>query len=139
MGGCATHQQQGQALLLKPYYVGDKESSSAILESNSDAHLPFLLDASMVRFNTGEFREAYELLDESEKAVKEDETENDLYSAAKVAGEVLFNREFMDYEPKTSDCVLVNMYKGLSLLGIKETNKARVEFNRTLERQRRDK
>lgn len=137
MGGCATHQQQGQALLLKPYYVGDKESSSAILESNSDAHLPFLLDASMVRFNTGEFREAYALLDESEKAVKEDETENDLYAAAKVAGEVLFNREFMNYEPKTSDSVLVNMYKGLSLLGIKETNKARVEFNRTLERQRR--
>lgn len=135
--GCAAQQQKRQASLLKPYYMGDKESSASILKSSSDKELPFLFDASMVHFCNGEFQESYELLNESEKAIKDDETENGLYSAAKVAGEMLFNREFMDYAPKTSDSVLVNMYKGFSLVGIHETDKARVEFNRTLERQRR--
>lgn len=135
--GCATQQQKGQASLLKPYYSGDKESSALILEASEDKNLPFLFDASMVHFSNGDFLNSYKLLNESEEAIKNDETEHGLYALSKVAGEILFNREFMNYEPKTSDSILVNMYKGVSLVGMHETDKARVEFNRTLERQRR--
>ena len=135
--GCASQQQRGQVTLLTPFYIGDSNTSASILASSTDEHLPFLFDASMVRFSNGEFKQTYELLNKSEAAIKGDETETTLYSAGKVVGEVLFNREFMNYEPKTSDTVLVNMYKGFSLLGTRETDKARVEFNRTLERQRR--
>ncbi|SHI77434.1 COG3014 family protein [Halodesulfovibrio aestuarii] len=135
--GCATMQQQDQKALLQPYYLGDTTATSTILDTDFDHALPFLLDAGMVRFNQGRFEDAYTLLNESEAEVKNDETENDAYAASKVVGEVLFNREFMNYEPRTSDTVLINMYKGMSLLALNKTSKARVEFNRTLERQRR--
>lgn len=130
-------QQQDQDKLLQPYYLGDTATTSSILDAEFDHALPFLLDASMVRFNQGRFEDAYTLLNESETEVKDDETENDVYAASKVVGEVLFNREFMDYEPRTSDTVLINMYKGFSLLALNKSSKARVEFNRTLDRQRR--
>lgn len=130
-------QQEDQKALLQPYYLGDTTTASTILDTEYDKALPFLLDASMVRFNQGRFEDAYTLLNESEAEVKNDETENDVYAASKVMGEILFNREFMDYKPKTSDTVLINMYKGISLLALNNSSKARVEFNRTLERQRR--
>lgn len=130
-------QQQDQQAMLQPYYMGDTTTASTILETEYDHALPFLLDASMVRFNQGRFEDAYTLLNESEAEVKSDETESDIYAASKVMGEILFNREFMDYEPKTSDTVLINMYKGVSLLALNKSSKARVEFNRTLDRQRR--
>ncbi len=130
-------QQKDQRTLLQPYYLGDSTTASTILDAEYDHALPFLLDASMVRFNQGRFEDAYTLLNESEAEVKSDETESDIYAASKVMGEVLFNREFMDYEPKTSDTVLINMYKGVSLLALNKGSKARVEFNRTLDRQRR--
>ncbi|SIO26276.1 COG3014 family protein [Halodesulfovibrio marinisediminis] len=137
LSGCATMQQQDQHALLNPYYLGDSTTTSTILDTEFDHALPFLLDASMIRFNQGRFEDAYTLLNESEAEVKDDETEGDIYAASKVVGEILFNREFMDYEPRTSDTVLINMYKGYSLLALNKSDKARVEFNRTLDRQRR--
>lgn len=137
MSGCATMQQQDQSALLKPYYLGDTATASSVLETDYDRALPFLLDASMVRFSQGNFQEAYTLLNESEAEVKNDETESDVYAASKILGEVLFNRELMNYEPRSSDSVLINMYKGVSLLALNDNDGARVEFNRTLDRQRR--
>lgn len=137
LSGCAFTQQMAQEDLLEPYYHGDSEAASEILADDYDHNLPFLLDAGMVRFNQGEFTQAYTLLNESEAEVKNDETESDVYAASKVVGEVIMNREFMNYEPRTSDTVLINMYKAYSLMGMGKIDKARVEFNRTMERQRR--
>lgn len=135
--GCAMTQQAAQSELVTPYYHGDSAGASAVLEKNFDHELPLLFDASIVRFNQGLYTETISLLNESEAAVKEDETESDFYAGSKIMGETVFNRSFMNYEPTNSDAVLLNMYKGYSHWALGEKDKARVEFNRTLERQRR--
>lgn len=130
-------QQAAQSELVAPYYHGDSAGASAVLEKDFDHELPLLFDASIVRFNQGLYTETISLLDESEAAVKDDETESNFYAGSKILGETIFNRSFMNYEPSSSDTVLLNMYKGYSYWALGEKDKARVEFNRTIERQRR--
>lgn len=135
--GCALTQQAAQKELVTPYYYGDSIAAAAVLEKDFDHELPLLFDASIVRFNQGFYAETISLLNESEAAVKNDETESDFYAGSKLMGEAIFNRSFMNYEPTSSDTILLNMYKGYSYWALGEKDKARVEFNRTLERQRR--
>ncbi len=136
VSGCATTTRNTQEKVASLYTQGQYEEASKSIENKSHK-MPMVLDGANVMFMAGKYEQAVSLLDEAELACKDDDTEHTLVAAGKFIGEALFNREFMDYEPRTCDRVLINTYKGLAQMALLDQQRARVEFNRAYDRQRR--
>lgn len=134
--GCATATRNNQEQLALMYTQGQYAAASESAVSAS-REMPLVLDNANIMFMAGKYGQAFELLEEAELATKDDDTENAALKAGKVFGEMLFNREFMAYAPRTCDKVLINTYKGLAQMALLNQQNARVEFNRAYDRQRR--
>jgi hypothetical protein len=79
------------------------------------------------------------VLDNAEKFMKIEDNEG----LAKKGGEqvvaVLLNNSFNDYDPGVYDSVMTNTIKGFNFIMLKDYQNARIEFNRSADRQRRAK
>src|SRR3546814_12943453 len=69
--------------------------------------------------------------------MKEDDTRNMLASGANQTMAVLVNDNVMPYSPAVYDTVMLNTYKALNFWQQGDHENARVEWNRTDDRQRR--
>ena len=77
-----------------------------------------------------------ELFDKAEDMLKYYDEQNKIVDAI---GSTAVNDNFVAYKGEEYDGVMINTYKAISFMNEKKTDLARVEFNRSLDRQRRAK
>ena len=66
-----------------------------------------------------------------------EDTENLLEQGAEAVGSTITNDTYLDYEQKLFDSVMINTYKALNFTILGDLPSARVEWNRSYDRQRR--
>jgi hypothetical protein len=79
------------------------------------------------------------VLDGAEELMKADDTRNIASKGLQKVTSIFLNSGFNDYAPSVFDGVMVNTYKGLNNLFLRDMQNARIEFNRAADRQRRAK
>ncbi|MCX8501539.1 MAG: hypothetical protein ORO03_07585 [Alphaproteobacteria bacterium] len=83
------------------------------------------------------YKHSIAVFDHAEKLMKFDDLAGLSSQIASGASSVLVNDTVRDYSYSSYDAIMVNSYKGLAFMLAGELDNARVEFNRTAERQRR--
>ncbi|MFW7342202.1 hypothetical protein V0R37_11715 [Pollutimonas sp. H1-120] len=99
--------------------------------------LLWALEAGTLLRHNGLFERSTKMLDGAEELMKEDDTRNLVASGANQTMAVLVNDNVMPYSPAVYDTVMLNTYKALNFWQQGDYDNARIEWNRTDDRQRR--
>lgn len=103
---------------------------------NKDDTIYTGLNTGLIARNCGKFTISNTLFDAAEDSYKEDvDLENTLQKGMKLAATTLVNDTIIDYKGSLYERIMVNVYKGLNFMSLKDYTNARVEFNRALMRQ----
>lgn len=92
--------------------------------------------ASLYRFNK-DFEESNRYFDLIEDVMYQEDTEGTLTNVSETITSSLTNDTFLDYEQSVYDSIMVNTYKALNFTAMGDLENARVEWNRSDDRQRR--
>ena len=84
-----------------------------------------------------QYEKSSELFDECEEIIKYHNEQLLAVNVASKVGATLLNDAILDFKGHEYDGIMVNTYKALNFWQLGERDKARVEFNRALDRQRR--
>lgn len=145
LGGCQsfTHKQSLETFNTQ-YEAGDYQTAAKsainagkIQPDGTSSDLLWSLQAGSALTANGQFEYSRQVLDSAETLVKDEDTESVVRKVGERATATLLNDNFNRYDPRTHDSVMVNTYKALNSLFLKDLKKARVEFNRAADRQRR--
>lgn len=91
---------------------------------------------SLLRMNK-DYTESNRYFDSIEDVMFMEDTEGVLESTGELIGSTITNDAMLDYEQTYYDSVMVNTYKALNFISIGDRDSARIEWNRSDERQRR--
>jgi hypothetical protein len=106
-------------------------------KSGKSEDLIWALHAGTLNYATGNDKRTVMYFDSAEKQFRDENSEGVVETAGETTGAVLVNDAVLDYEPSQYDMVYTNHYKAMSLWKMNNESAARVEFNRSAERQRR--
>ena len=113
----------------------DKSKTAEIDEANL---LPTLQAANSYLF-AKEYENSIALFDEAEAIIKFHHLKTLAGTTSDYLTGVMLNDAARDYQASISESIMVNTYKALGYMALKEPKKARVEFNRAVDRVRRAK
>lgn len=113
----------------------EKDLKSKLDESNQ---LPTLYAGNSYLFSK-DYKKSLERLDEAEKIVKFHNEEILLGKSGDLIAQLLLNDAAIDYHATMTDSIMINTYKAIDYMALGEMDKARIEFNRAIDRQRRAK
>ncbi|RXK12686.1 hypothetical protein CP965_08905 [Halarcobacter mediterraneus] len=108
------------------------------IEDNEDILFWSLQGGSLAR-NCKDYKRSNEFFDKAEQEYKKIDIQNTLKNISQGTKEVLVNNNINAYEGNIYERIMVNTYKALNFASLGDHSNARVEFNRTLDRQRRAK
>jgi hypothetical protein len=137
--GCQTYQQQGQVMTTQwdlGNFAGAAKEFGLKAEkekATKDALIWRLEQATALRA-TGQYKESNDAFDQAEQKVNTFE-EQAKVKVGREAGALLSNQANLPYDGRTYDKVMLNTYKALNYLQLGDQEKARVELNRTYQRQ----
>jgi hypothetical protein len=109
------------------------------LSEKKNVDLYWVLQAGSARRNLGDYEKSNQWFDDAENTYKFHNEDSILDQAGDVAVSFLVNDKATDYKGEVYDGVMINTYKALNYLALGDHAKARVEFNRSVDRQRRAK
>lgn len=115
----------------------DKLSDNSSKKKKVDLY--WALQAGSARRNLGDYSKSNQWFEQAENTYKFHNEDNILNRAGDVATSFLVNDKANDYKGEVYDGVMINTYKALNYLALGDNAKARVEFNRAVDRQRRAK
>jgi len=92
--------------------------------------------ASLYRL-TADYEKSNLYFDHIEDVMYQEDTESVLQTAGETALSTFTNDTFLDYEQTMYDSIMVNTYKAINFMAIGDVKNARVEWNRSDDRQRR--
>lgn len=92
--------------------------------------------ANLYRF-TANYEESNKFLDSIEDVMYLEDTEDTISDVTEMIGSSITNDTFLDYEQSLYDSIMVNTYKALNFTALGDLQNARVEWNRSDDRQRR--
>ncbi len=115
------------------FALSQKDKKADIDESN----LLWTLQAGAALRVSQNYDKSTALFTESEKILKYHNLESMAGQGVSATASVLINDAVLDYRGEEYDGIMSNTYKALNCIAIKNYDKARVEFNRAEERQRR--
>ncbi|QJR81686.1 hypothetical protein CA267_013375 [Alteromonas pelagimontana] len=95
------------------------------------------MQAGLLYRMKGDFASSTNYFDMIEDVMYSEDTENVLESGGEQIGSMLTNDTFLDYEQTLYDAVMVNTYKAINFEALGDIANARVEWNRSDDRQRR--
>lgn len=95
------------------------------------------LEAGTLLRNNGKHALSTTVFDGAEDLIKQEEQKSGLSSGFSLTASLLINDNVTDYPPRVYDRVMVNTYKALNFWALGDFGNARVEWNRTDDRQRR--
>ncbi|SSW63036.1 COG3014 family protein [Achromobacter agilis] len=99
--------------------------------------LPWALEAGALLRHNGLSERSTQMLDGAEDLMKDDDTRNIAASAGNHALSLVANDNVLPYAPAVYDTVMLNTYKALNFWQLGDYANARVEWNRSDDRQRR--
>lgn len=136
--GCSFKAPNNEDLKYKALYSNAEfKKASSYIENNSKL-LNTLESANMQRF-AKEYKESNKNFDLAETFFKDSDMQGTTKNIFNFASSVVLNNTIHEYTPKVYDKIMVNTYKGLNYMMLKNFNQARVEFNRAIYRQKRAK
>ena len=143
LGGCAAGKQT------LPVYDGQFQSgcydqAAATALKHADFKEPedtivWLLEAGAAEQALGHFEESIKCFDACEAGFQHHELENSALKVAKDGATLLVNDSIRAYQGEEYDKIMANTYKAMAWAAYGDFGKARVEFNRAIERQQRAK
>lgn len=139
LNACANHSSSNLAYeqLASQEFCSDSffEAEQKKMKKNSDVIYTGLNAGSIAR-NCQDFETSNDFFDRAEQAYKYDvDLENFAKKGAKAITTTLINEGIVDYQGSYYERIMVNIYKGLNFMSLKNYEYARVEFNRALMRQ----
>lgn len=107
-----------------------------------DRHLsadPLLwaLNGGALARQCGDFSLSNHYFDLAEIIFKQHEQALEISSLGQSLNSILINNNVNDYQGENYEKIMMNVYKGLNFMSLGDTDNARIEFNRVLDRQRR--
>ncbi|PAF44535.1 hypothetical protein BJI48_02780 [Helicobacter sp. 11S02596-1] len=123
------HSPQEAYDFAKKEIKGDKDGKNLLWE----------IQAGVSAFSVADYKDSVSILENAEIAFNKNHEENIASKAVKNTGAVLLNDNVKNYEGYYYEGALINYYKALDSLALDDKSKARVEFNRANDRQRRAK
>lgn len=140
MSGCSSVIQKKRLSTFNDLYASGQyqEAATAEVEEKSEAKdlLPALQAAAALRYAQN-YSQSSLLFDQCENLIKEHNEQLLVEDSAATLGTVLLNDTILDYQGTEYDGIMVNTYKALNFWQQGNSDLARVEFNRALDRQRR--
>jgi len=140
--GCASLSSKKEIFRFNSIYSQgeyDKAAKFALDNGGSktgNSNLLTKLQAAGSLRNAKQYSQSTKLFNESENAIK---YYNEKSSVPGMITSVLLNDNFSDYRGEEYDGIMLNTYKALNFWALGKRDKARVEFNRAIDRQRRAK
>ncbi|XKM13693.1 hypothetical protein RCS94_00540 [Orbaceae bacterium ac157xtp] len=99
--------------------------------------LLWTLNTGALARQCGDLEKSNEYFDKAEAIFKQQELALEVASIGKSIASITINNNVNDYHGNNHEKIMVNLYKGLNFMALDDYTNARVEFNRTLDRQRR--
>ena len=116
--------------------IATKEADFDETSGELDDQLWGMQSASLYRFNAN-YSKSNQFLDSIEDVMYQEDTEGTLTNVTETLTSSLTNDTFLDYEQSLYDSIMVNTYKALNFTVLGDLQNARVEWNRSDDRQRR--
>lgn len=114
------------------------EERADIDEATSEAkNLLWSLQAAVLMRQEKIYSKSNQLFDSAEMKMKGEDTKHLLLKGTELAGSMLLNDSITSYQQSQYDGVMVNAYKALNFMAEGDYPNARIEWNRTEDRQRR--
>lgn len=107
------------------------------LDSNETNNLLWNYETGSLSYFLSKYDQSVNHFDKAEWLIKEYEERVLAKNSLENIGSVLTNDNFMDYQPKEYEKIMVNTYKGIDFILLGDFINARIEFNRALVRQDR--
>lgn len=115
----------------------EKLSGEFNTQTGEPGDLLWALQSGVLNRVAGNDKRSITYFDSAETLMRMEDSESGAEKAAETTGSILGNDAMLDYEPTQYDGVMTNYYKAMSFWTLGDTASARVEFNRSIERQRR--
>jgi len=142
---CASTQKSARKDLDMNLQIGNTEQAIVMATDKADLdveknelgnQLWGMQSASLYRL-TKQYDQSNKFFDLIEDVMYQEDTESVLAEGAETFGSMLTNDSFLDYEQTMYDSIMVNTYKALNFTALGDFENARVEWNRSDDRQRR--
>lgn len=135
--GCAYQQNLDKFNAL--YYENDQKQAYEFSKSLAENDLLWEIQNGVVGWSIGEYEKSHIMLNKAEIVFNKNHEEGIFSTTGANLGATLINDNIKSYRGNIYEGVLINYYKALDNLALGNKQKARVEFNRANDRQRRAK
>jgi hypothetical protein len=140
LSGCTTYKQQSQKMMAA-WQAGDSAVAVVEVTARADAaqgskdEILWRLEQGTVLSAAGDVSGGLLAFDQAEALVNRYEESAKVHVASEAVA-LLSNQAHLPYRGRAYDKVMMNTYKALNYLLLSESEKARIELNRALQRQR---
>lgn len=121
------------------YYENNQKQAYEFSEKLAKGDLLWEIQNGVVAWGIGEYTKSNIVLDSAEAVLNKNYEEGIFSATGSNVGAILINDNVKSYRGNIYEGVLINYYKALDSLALGDDQKARVEFNRANDRQRRAK
>ncbi|MDO7252578.1 hypothetical protein [Helicobacter cappadocius] len=135
--GCAY--QENLNTFNRLYYEKKPQEAFVFSKKKIKNHLLWQIQSGVSGYIAGNYKESMSILDTAEKLLNHKQAQGILSNSLSNTGATLINDNVKSYQGSIYEGVLINYYKALDALAIGDNSRARVEFNRANDRQRRAK
>ena len=145
ISGCVSTEKNSNVALQNNLKQGDTVEAIILAQKNAgfnekdneiEDQYWGMLAASLYRMN-GQYVQSNKYFDLIEDVMYQEDTESITEKGGEAIGAIFTNDTFLDYEQTMFDSIMVNTYKALNFSAIGDNTNARVEWNRSDDRQRR--
>ncbi|BCD61272.1 hypothetical protein NitYY0826_C0106 [Nitratiruptor sp. YY08-26] len=136
LGKSSAHMQETKHVTTQLEY---KKLFDKYLDENKTDDLLWDYEAGTVGYYVKEYKDSVFYFDKAEDLIKKYDEEILASKVLSSVGAALTNDTFMDYRPKIYEKIMVNTYKAINFINMRDFQNARIEFNRALVREDRAK
>ncbi|PAF52876.1 hypothetical protein BKH44_00390 [Helicobacter sp. 13S00477-4] len=137
--GCATYEEKLQHFDKFYYQQGDVQKAFDFSKNLHKNALLWEIQSGLSAYMAGKYEDSIKKLNEAESKFNQNHMQNIFQSALTNTGATLLNDNVKTYQGNLYEGVFINYYKALDALALGDNAKARIEFNRANDRQRRAK
>lgn len=121
------------------YYGNKQQEAFEFAKKKTKNDLLWQIQSGVSGYTIKDYTDSLSLLDTAEALLNKNEQKGILSSSLSNVGATLVNDNVKSYQGNLYEGVMINYYKALDALLLKDDARARIEFNRANDRQRRAK
>lgn len=121
------------------YYGHKQQEAFEFSKKKSKNNLLWQIQSGVSGYVSGNYKDSLSVLDTAEELLNKNQAQGILSSSLSNTGATLINDNVKSYQGNLYEGVMINYYKALDALLLNDNARARVEFNRANDRQRRAK